>query len=321
MISVIIPVYNGEQFVGRCVESILEQTYEDFELILVDDGSQDRTGSICDEYAKKDNRVKVIHQKNGGVSRARNQGLQKATGDYITFVDADDYLLPQALETLMDTIGDAQILMYDLITTWPDGTTAPDTIPLLEQDCDLTKEDLVPNLLLQMAGSACRCLYKQALLDGVTFPVGIKLSEDRLFNLAAMGKCEKLRYLKKGLYIRTMREGSACLSYHADYFDNSIKAAAVARETLGKYWSEAYFPAYQRLLLLDGAMMAVYQIAGKSFVGKGRLKAIKRITSNETLCSAFYQCPPQGIREKLLKWKANIPLLMVGYLWNMKNGS
>ena len=91
-ISVIVPVYNAEKTLRRCVDSILAQTFEDFELILINDGSKDQSGDICDEYAAKDSRVKTIHKTNGGVSSARNAGLRIAQGEYIAFIDSDDYI-------------------------------------------------------------------------------------------------------------------------------------------------------------------------------------------------------------------------------------
>lgn len=98
MISIIVPVYNAEAFLRRCIDSILAQSYTDFELLLIDDGSTDGSGTICDDYAVKDSRVRVFHKKNGGVSSARNVGLDNAEGDYITFCDADDYVTESWLE-------------------------------------------------------------------------------------------------------------------------------------------------------------------------------------------------------------------------------
>ena len=93
-ISVIVPVYKVEKYVGECINSILAQSFKDFELILVDDGSPDKSGEICDSYAKKDNRIKVFHKKNGGVSSARNFGIDKAVGEWLCFIDSDDTILP-----------------------------------------------------------------------------------------------------------------------------------------------------------------------------------------------------------------------------------
>lgn len=104
MISVIVPIYKVEKYLRRCVDSILAQTYGDLEVILVDDGSPDGSGMICDEYAQKDSRVRVVHKKNGGLSDARNAGLEVATGEYIGFIDSDDYIHPQMYEKLLTAL-------------------------------------------------------------------------------------------------------------------------------------------------------------------------------------------------------------------------
>ena len=100
-VSIIVPVYNAEKFLNRCVDSILGQEYRDFELILVDDGSRDMSGSICDAYAKTDERVVVIHKENSGVSDTRNQGIERAKGTYLQFVDSDDWLTPDATKLMV----------------------------------------------------------------------------------------------------------------------------------------------------------------------------------------------------------------------------
>ena len=110
-ISVIIPIYKAENYINRCIDSILAQKYTDWELLLVDDGSPDRSGTICDEYAQRDFRIRVMHKQNGGVSSARNLGLENAQGEFITFVDADDYIGPSYLQSLIDNKD------YDLILT------------------------------------------------------------------------------------------------------------------------------------------------------------------------------------------------------------
>ena len=100
-ISVIVPVYNTEKYLRRCIDSILNQTYEALEVILVDDGSTDGSGAVCDEYAEKDARVRAIHQKNGGISAARNAGIDAASGQYIAFIDSDDYVTGDMLAELL----------------------------------------------------------------------------------------------------------------------------------------------------------------------------------------------------------------------------
>ena len=104
IISVIIPVYNVEKYIVQCLESVLNQSYKELEVILIDDGSTDRSGEICDFYAKKDGRVRVIHQENGGAARAKNAGLRIATGKYLSFVDSDDYLANNAYGYMVEQI-------------------------------------------------------------------------------------------------------------------------------------------------------------------------------------------------------------------------
>ena len=104
LISVIIPVYNAEKFLNKCLDSVIGQTYKNLEIILVDDGSQDDSGKICDEYAQKDNRIKVIHKENGGDSSARNTGLKMATGKYITTIDSDDWIELNAYEDMLKVL-------------------------------------------------------------------------------------------------------------------------------------------------------------------------------------------------------------------------
>ena len=104
LISIIVPIYNAEKVIKRCIESISRQSYEMLEIILVDDGSTDQSLEICEDMSEKDSRIKIIHQNNGGVSRARNTGLKKATGQYIMMVDSDDYLYERAVELMLREI-------------------------------------------------------------------------------------------------------------------------------------------------------------------------------------------------------------------------
>lgn len=304
MISIIVPVYNGEDYLDRCVTSVLGQTYSNLELILVNDGSTDSTGTLCDAWAQKDSRVRVIHQENAGVSAARNAGMDAAQGDLIGFVDADDYIDEATYATAVAAMEDCDMVMWDAVTVWEDGRTEADTIPQLPHSRAFRKTDMTPELLRWMAGAVWRCLYRAELLEDVRFPVGIKLSEDRLFNLQAMGKAKSLQYLKRGLYFRYMRPGSACNRYHGDLFEKNLQAHALAMQTLDTYWSAEYRPVYTRMFVIGGAQAMIRQICSRAYPGKDRLTAIKSITEYPQLAQAFSQCPPQGLREKLLykKW-------------------
>ena len=112
LISVVVPIYNVEKYLTRCLEALLKQTYTNLEIILVDDGSPDESGKICDSYAKKDSRIKVIHKKNGGLSDCRNKGISVATGEWITFVDGDDYVDLNMIDILYKNIGNTTPDVY-----------------------------------------------------------------------------------------------------------------------------------------------------------------------------------------------------------------
>lgn len=175
-ISVIIPVYKAELYIEACVSSILAQTYSDFELILVDDGSPDRSGLICDELAKTDPRIQVIHKENGGAATARNAGLDSATGDYIAFVDGDDLIHPQYLEYLLHLLqahnADVAMCHYDFFSDEDSISSAP----LTENVTILHGPELLASFHEHYRRvsliSLCMKLYKKEIFAGLRIPEG-----------------------------------------------------------------------------------------------------------------------------------------------------
>lgn len=174
MLSVIIPVYKVEKYLSRCVDSVLSQTFKDFELILVDDGSPDNCPKLCDDYAKKDSRVKVIHKQNGGLSSARNAGLEICTGDYIFFIDSDDFLTDE--NVLSDFVNKAEAENSDFVYALMNRAT--DT-KLSELTCcrRFIKDDRLFFLSNPYFFSACNKLYKHTLLQFIQFVPG-RVNED-----------------------------------------------------------------------------------------------------------------------------------------------
>lgn len=180
LLSVIVPVYNVEAYVARCVESILNQTYKNLEVILVDDGATDASGAICDTFAAQDPRVRVIHKENGGLSSARNAGLETATGEYITFVDSDDWIEGDALEKLLAAALEHQVELvvggrYDV-----DGKTGEKRLGLCPRRQEvISGEELVGRIFLwdNCDSSACDKLFARRLFREVRFPMG-KVCED-----------------------------------------------------------------------------------------------------------------------------------------------
>ena len=178
MISVIVPVYNVEKYIDKCVQSILNQTYTDFELILVDDGSTDKSGEMCDEYAKLDRRIVVVHKENGGPSEARNVAALKAKGEYITFVDSDDYVDTSYLLKLYSAmmIGCADICAVLMITV--NETETVERIQNVNIGANrvkhLTGRDALLNVLYQkdLDTTPCGMLFRRSIVIGNPFPIG-----------------------------------------------------------------------------------------------------------------------------------------------------
>ncbi len=322
-VSVIVPVYNGQRYLEKCIISILRQTYSQLELILVDDGSTDNTAAICDAWAEKDARVKVIHQQNKGVSVARNAGLDAATGDFIGFVDADDTIDPETYEMAVSQIVGHDMVMWDTVTLWGDGRTEPDTIPLLKADCTITAQDWTPELLRWMAGSACRCLYTVSCIADVRFPEGIKFSEDRLFNLYAMGRAQSLRYLKKPLYNRLMHRESAVHRYHEDYFEAFKLAHQATVEALSTEWEAKpeYVQVYHRQLI-GGALGAInnYFYKTSPLTITQKWNKVRALCQDEYLQQVVSQTKNIGLREALVQYKLVPALCLLAWLANKKHG-
>lgn len=190
-ISVIVPIYNSELYISDCIESIIMQTHKDLEIILVDDGSTDGAGAICDEYAAKDRRISVIHQANAGVSAARNVGLSRATGKWISFIDSDDTLDPDMYELLLQLAKeyDADIVHcgYKHIVG-KEIRLVHDTGEIVRQETEEALKCLVGRRLF--VGSLWNKLYKRELADNLKFRTDLKINEDILFNFELFSKAK-----------------------------------------------------------------------------------------------------------------------------------
>ncbi len=178
LISVIVPVYNVEAYLSRCVDSLLVQTYSQLEILLVDDGSTDGSAAICDEYAAKDPRITVLHKENGGLSDARNAGLTACKGDYVVFVDSDDYVSPLHIQNLWEALSsaNADIAISDVVVSEADEAAFRNT---KTQTLCYTAHQALQEIFYsrQFSCSACGKLYKKTLFDTVRFPKGM-LFED-----------------------------------------------------------------------------------------------------------------------------------------------
>ena len=210
MISVIIPVYNVQDYLARCVDSVLVQTHQDLEIILVDDGSTDASGDICDQYAERDSRICVIHKSNGGLSDARNAALDVMRGDYVTFVDADDYVHPQFVELLLHTIEDTGAPIA--VCRWQelnDGEQ-PKSVDTGHITTKLFSQAEAINSVFyqqELNHSACSRLFKASIFDSLRFPVG-KLYEDLAVIYPILKKVDRVALISPAMYYYMHRTGS-----------------------------------------------------------------------------------------------------------------
>ena len=211
LVSVIVAVYNIEEYLPRCVDSILAQTYRNLEIILVDDGSKDQSGNICDSYAEKDRRIKVIHKKNGGLSDARNAGMNAATGEYIGFVDGDDWIEPDMYRAMYFACekekAQAAVCRYKQITKSGiiDGSAGNGVSLSRDEALEIYVCGDERYLIYNSVWSK---LFARDLVEGMRFPVG-KNSEDIMFTTRAFCRMERLVYLDEAYYNYVLdREGS-----------------------------------------------------------------------------------------------------------------
>jgi len=207
MISVLIPVYNVEKYLCRCLDSVLMQTYKDYEVVLVDDGSTDQSGSICDAYAARHDCIRVIHQKNAGLAQVRNVSIAAARGEYITFVDSDDAIEPAYLEVLMrdlqQTGSDISICSWSEVSD--DGVRTELSWDLKEKGFQVwTTEQAVKSLLYQKGidNNSWGKLYTRAALQDVVFPAG-RLYEDIAVTYQTFLKGKRICYRPEALYLYT----------------------------------------------------------------------------------------------------------------------
>lgn len=243
-ISVVVPVYKAEAYISRCIDSILSQTFSDFELILVDDGSPDRSGAICDEYALKDSRIRVIHKQNGGVSSARNAGLGMAVGNWITFVDSDDYVTCTYLEDLYEPEYDLTVVSHVHVNCRDESREKK----IVKEFATTALDSQQMQMLLEENGTywVMFCwgrLYKHELLKAnqLLYEDGMNCGEDYIFSATYLSVCTSLCMKESASYIH-MASSSGTLSTTFDiaFFNNIQRAEETAAKILESRFNVSY---------------------------------------------------------------------------------
>lgn len=282
IISVIVPVYRVEAFLDRCVQSIAAQTYQNLEIILVDDGSPDNCPALCDAWAEKDNRIKVVHKKNGGGAQARNVGLALASGQYIGFVDSDDYVMPEMYarlyQTLIDTGSDIAECGYCKVT---DDNTFPEAYcengPAVLGTVHALEEHIRNRRCAQVIWNK---LYRKEILDTVRFVEG-KTIDDEFFTYRALANARQVAVLDQALYCYRQQPNSIM---HQSF---SLKwLEAIEAKVLRLAFIQKNFPELEKTAKINLLFSCLYigQMSCLHLDGKQKADALKMLEDTITSC-------------------------------------
>lgn len=301
LISVIVPVYKVENFLEECLISILDQTYSNFELILVDDGSPDSCGKICDEYQKKDSRIKVIHKTNGGLSDARNVGMKIAEGEYWTFIDSDDMVSEDYLEVLMRTAQqyDADIVQGDYTSDKNLlGKTYSDAVEVFTRD-----EAMVSFLRLgSVHVSAWAKLYKKSCFINIEYPKG-RINEDNLTIYKNIWNSKNIVCIKKYIYYYRINNESIM---HSTLSSKRFEVLSF-QEEFEKYLNDKVY-LFKQEMRYSQIRMAV-RLINDTIVEKKENEFLKEVN----LCKDILKDYLNNMRCSEMKYKIIVLLIIYAY--------
>lgn len=286
LISVIVPIYNVEKYLARCVDSIVNQTYKNLEIILVDDGSPDLCPQMCDDYAEKDSRIKVVHKKNGGLSDARNAGMAVSTGEYISFIDSDDYVSDDFFECLMNVMNkeNSDIAECSVVKFYEDNRFDEFSDDLSVKTYDT--QDAMSALIAEnpFHQHVWNKLYKTELVKDIPYAVG-KLNEDEFWTYQVFGRANKVSKLNKTMYYYFQRNSSIMgVGYNIRRLD-----ALEGKANRQKY-IENNFPELSTQAKIDlyGSCMFAYQSVLKFMSGADKKKALSIIKKYKNNCNLSF---------------------------------
>lgn len=308
MISIIVPVYNCEEYLHRCIKSIIHQIYTDWELILVDDGSTDKSAQICKEYSKRDNRIIFFQQKNSGVSSARNAGLLLAHGEYFCFIDADDFVTNELLIVLINDINKADLVIsgYSEILDGKCVRTHSyyNNLITLEQ----FKNNLDRFIDCGILNPPFAKLFRKDLAMGLKFDTNIMLGEDLVFNIQYLNRCSNIKINNSTTYMYNIsNENSATKKIRKNDFDQVVSLYLLAKKF--KYTEENMDGNYpidllDRKLCLDGLGLIQLAFYSSDIVLIGKVKQFLNNSYFRRCCMYNYRLSIKyAIPQKLCKRK------------------
>ena len=315
-VSIIIPIYKAEKYLPECVDSVLGQTYKDIEVILIDDASPDKCGEICEEYAKKDERVKVIHKENEGVSKARNAGLEIATGDYVQFVDSDDYLDVTMTEKLVKAMENDKSDM--VLSGFYEKNMNFERVSKAEEEPGVySKEQILKNIMNNPYsfhyGVLWNKLFKRELLDSVRFSSDMDFGEDFIFNLYYLKYVKNVSVIDEPLYYY-IRFNTDSLMYiqavgkkeTAKYLRYLEKRLLIFHNYRDFYVEEGMYDQYRNKV--NEYLLKVYtsekmEIKRQPLSKEDKKKCLALLESNEDVIKMKQDMDPSYYRKKQFKFK------------------
>lgn len=342
MISVVVPIYNVEQYLDRCLTSIVNQTYRNLEIILVDDGSPDGCPHLCDQWAQKDSRIKVVHKKNAGLGMARNTGIEHATGEYICFFDSDDYVDVKTIEKAYEAAQreNADIVVFGCKRVCKDGTVLAVTGPISEKSSYSgtdVQNIFLPDLLecgireaknRNLCLSAWSCLFSRGLIESACWRFVSErqiISEDSYSLVRLYKDVSCVAVLPDPLYFYCENGASLTQTYRADRYD---KLKRFYTETLAQAEQMGYGEEVRRRiasLFFSYSIGAMKQVIGADLKVKERKRLLVQIVEDDVMQTALQDIPytyisvAKRILFKVMRRKKSRLVFLLVTIWNMKN--
>ena len=308
-ISIIVPVYKAESVLAKCVDSVLAQTCSDWELLLIDDGSPDGSGALCDDYAGQDDRIQVFHKSNGGVSSARNLGMERAGGDYILFIDADDWIAPTACQTLLEALegvgADSAGCAHWNIQPSGEKWAEPGALPAGSYGPEAIRSGIVDRLLGQCLGKPgevlngfiWRFLFSRQIIAGHELRFSGAYLEDELFLMEYFCLSRKLVMVDEPLYYYLQNPASVTRNYLPDYMDTFRRFLAAKEAVVERYGLEGDDPQWRQSTCWAGLLIAIGNefAPGNPAAPAEKRRRVEGFTLEPDMAEAIQKLHPHGM--------------------------
>lgn len=305
LVSIIVPVYNVEKYLNVCIKSIVNQTYTNLEIILVDDGSKDKSGQLCEKWKSADQRIQVIHKENAGLGFARNSGLDIATGDYVMYIDSDDYISKNMVQKLLDTaeITGSDTVFCGLVRVMEDGRMIP--MPAYYENKSFKGNEIIDDVLLEMVGSKPECsndanlfmsvwhaIYSRKIIEkySIRFPSErIVMCEDIMYHIDYLRRASCVTYIKDPLYYYRVNPKSLSQVYDESRFKRQKELSIEIKSSLSKFVNAEKIDLHENRRFLGGVRSQILAIAGSK--ENDKVKKCKAIVKDDYLRTVLKDYP------------------------------